>query len=186
MTFDEYIHYFQAILDNPNPPHPYDNPAYFHYTELNHARTNRWMKTGQLLSDTIVTVEKITHRQNWIVITEPWCGDASHILPFIHKMSQLNKLIHVDYQLRDTEPMLINNYLTNGGKAIPILIVRDTDGNDLFHWGPRPAECQQLFYRLRDEKADFEKQKIELQNWYNADKGVKIQQEITSQLKRFL
>ena len=114
------------------------------------------------------------------MITEPWCGDASHIVPFIQMMAELNPLIHVDYELRDAEPNRINEYLTNGSKAIPKLIIRNGEGKDLATWGPRPAECQVLYKELHESKAPFEEVKIALQNWYNEHNGVEIQQEITA------
>lgn len=87
-------------------------------------------------------------------------------------------MITYDLQLRDSEPFLIEDYLTNGGKAIPKLISRDENGNDLFVWGPRPAGAQELMNRLKEENAEFETIKIELQNWYNHDKGKQIQSEL--------
>src|SRR5690606_37230624 len=105
---------------------------------------------------------------HWFVITEPWCGDAAHSVPFIQLAAQLNPLITVEYELRDSEPFRINDYLTGGSKSIPKLIIRDDQGNDLATWGPRPVECQKLFDQLKIDQADFETQKTSLQHWYNA------------------
>lgn len=82
-----------------------------------------------------------------------------------------NPLITLTYELRDSEPFRINDYLTNNTQSIPKLIVRDAQGDDIATWGPRPAACQVLYKTLTDEKADFENVKTELQHWYNADKG---------------
>lgn len=35
-------------------------------------------------------------------------------------------------------------HLTNGGRAIPKLIVFDENDNKIFQWGPRPVEAQNL------------------------------------------
>jgi hypothetical protein len=72
---------------------------------------------------------------------------------------------------------LKTKYLTNGGKSIPKLVVRDVDGLDLFTWGPRPAPARQLVERLNDEGVDKSTVIVELQNWYNADKGGEMQEE---------
>lgn len=143
---------------------------------------NRWLKKGEILPQVKEKIQSITEKQEWIVITEPWCGDASHIVPFIHKMAELNPLIHVDYELRDSEPHRIENYLTNGGKAIPKLIIRNEKGEDLAVWGPRPEECQESFLRMKEKEASFEEVKIWLQNWYNEHHGVEIQEEIVALL----
>ena len=180
MNFTAYLNYFQQIVENQDGtlPELYQDPEYLEYTKLNWSRMNRWMKTGTLLEETLAKLKAIDSPQNWIVITEPWCGDASHIIPFIELMSRQNPLISVSYELRDSEPFRINNYLTNGSKSIPILIIQDQNGKDLKVWGPRPKECQTFFMTEKDKGADFEALKIALQKWYNNDKGVLIQQEI--------
>lgn len=184
MNFNSYFHYFQNIIENKdgNFPELYQDPDYFEYTKLNWSRLNRWLKTGKLLEETITKLKAVNAPQKWIVITEPWCGDASHIVPFIELMSKENPLISVDYELRDTEPFRIDKYLTHGSKSIPVLIVQDENGNDLAVWGPRPKECQEFFLSEKEKGADLEALKIVLQKWYNQDKGAKIQQEITEKL----
>ncbi|RFS26955.1 thioredoxin family protein [Chitinophaga silvatica] len=182
MDFVSYLDVFEKILNNPQPPAPYDNPDYFNYAKLNWSRMHRWLKQATIAPETKSVVMAITQPQNWIVITEPWCGDAAHIVPFFELLSALNPMIKVDYQLRDSPPFLINEYLTNGGKSIPKLIIRNSDGKDLGTWGPRPAECQELYNQLVAEKADFETLKTELQKWYNKDQGKLIQAELTQLL----
>jgi hypothetical protein len=182
MDFQQYQDYFQDILANPNAPAPYNNIDYLDYTKLNWARQQRWLKIGVVNPILAEAVAAISSPQQWIVITEPWCGDASHTVPFIHKLSMLNEMIEVTYQLRDTEPFLIEQYLTNGGKSIPKLIIRDEAGNDLVNWGPRPVACQAIYSQLVAEKADFGTVKIELQKWYNQDKGASFQRELLAAL----
>ncbi|MFB6454020.1 thioredoxin family protein [Chitinophaga sp. Hz27] len=179
MDFNAYEAVFQEILHNPSPAAPYNNPDYLNYTKLNWSRQSRWLKTGKLNEDLATAIKNIKEEQHWIIITEPWCGDASHSVPFIQMLATLNPLIKTDYQLRDSPPHLIQQYLTNGtSKSIPKLIMRDKQGHDIAVWGPRPAECQILYDQLHKEKADFERTKIALQQWYNDDKGVSLQREL--------
>ena len=184
MDFQHYQDQFQDILSNPNAPAPYNNIDYLDYTKLNWARQQRWLKIGVVDAVLAEKIAGLKEPQHWIIITEPWCGDASHTVPFIHKLSQLNPLISVSYQLRDAEPFLIEQYLTNGGKAIPKLIIRDEEGNDLLVWGPRPIACQTIYSRLTAEKADFGTIKTELQKWYNQDKGISFQRELSEALSK--
>lgn len=183
MNYSAYTQLFREILTAQHPPAPYDNPDYFNYTKLNESRMKRWMKTMVIEEELKQLLEHLRVKQHWIIITEPWCGDASHIVPFLVRMTELSDTVTYELQLRDTEPFLINDYLTNGGKAIPKLISRDQQGNDLFVWGPRPSGAQQLMNRLKEEAADFERIKLELQNWYNNDKGNEIQSELKELLK---
>ena len=178
MDFLAYQQIFQNILDDPNPPAPYHDPAYLNYTRLNWSRQQRWLKVGILNDELVGIIQSIKKQQFWTIITEPWCGDAAHSLPFLHRLSELSPLIKVDYQLRDTEPFLIDLYLTNGKKTIPKLIIADHENNDLAVWGSRPAECQLLYNRLLEEHVEIEQKKIALQKWYNDDKGVSLQNEL--------
>lgn len=178
MDFQAYLGTFGQILKSAVPPAPYDKPAYLEYTRLNWSRMNRWLKKGVLSGHFSEVVKAISQPQQWIVITEPWCGDAAHSVPFIQLAARLNPLIAVEYELRDSEPFRIREYLTNGSKSIPKLIIRNGQGADLATWGPRPVECQVLFDRLKADNADSETQKMALQHWYNADKGQSVQAEL--------
>jgi hypothetical protein len=188
MDFTAYLAYHKSIVDQPveTVPAPYNHPDYYNYTKLNWSRTNRWLKHGILTTEIVEAIHRIKAPQRWIIITEPWCGDAAHSVPFLHRMAEQNPLITVTYELRDAEPFRINDYLTRNGKSIPKLIIRDAQNNDLVTWGPRPEECQKIYDELMATKADFETVKIALQHWYNTNNGVAIQQEILGVLNRAL
>jgi hypothetical protein len=184
MTFIEYEYYFRTILETEDPEPPYDDEFYLNYTRLNHSRTKRWLKTAELLPETKDALHSLDRDLDWLIITEPWCGDAAHIVPIIELMAMETDRITTSYELRDSEPFSINNYMTNGtSKSIPKLVIRDDEGKDLFVWGPRPAECQAVYDHHREAKSDRETMLTALQNWYNEDKGVKIQQEISEILR---
>lgn len=185
MNFETYRSLFEAIVAKDATEHqpPYDNPDYLDYTKLNWSRMNRWIKTGQLSEALKEAVQAIDTPQAWIVITEPWCGDAAHNIPFIQMAADANPLITVRYVLRDTAPFLIDQYLTNGTKSIPKLIIHNAAGQDLGSWGPRPAGCQEVYTRLKAAQAPFDTVKVEIQNWYNHNKGEDVQAELTAVLK---
>ncbi|MNK95553.1 hypothetical protein D3C87_1157920 [compost metagenome] len=180
MQFEEYISYFQTILDNPQQYEGYQDKEILTYTKLNWSRMNRWLKKFEPNADTISFINGISTKQHWILITEPWCGDAAHSVPMIYQLVKNNPAIVLDIQLRDSEPYEIENYLTNGGKSIPKLIVRNEQGDDVAVWGPRPQGCTDLFVMMKDRGAEFHEIKEEIQKWYNHDKGIAIQQELVS------
>ena len=155
MTFKQYLLHFEAILTADHPSAPYDQPDYFNYAKLNFARMSRWQKHAVPSEEVIKTIGAIKTYQRWVIITEPWCGDAAHIIPFINIIATLNPLITVDYQLRDSAPFLINEHLTNGNKSIPKLIVQDQEGRSLASWGPRPIACQVLYDQLKADHVDL-------------------------------
>src|SRR5690606_1728055 len=156
MDFKAYLELFHQIVSSKQPLAPYDQPMYMDYTKLNWSRMNRWLKRGVLTDDMITAVRQIGRAQQWIVITEPWCGDAAHIVPFLHLIAQENPLIEVSYELRDSDPHRIHEYLTNGSKSIPKLIIRDENQVDIAVWGPRPEDCHALYEALSEQGADFE------------------------------
>lgn len=183
MNFQSYLEYFNRIIKDPQPAEPYNNPEYLEYTKLNWTRMNRWLKHGEVDETLKNIVKKIDKPQSWIVITEPWCGDAAHLVPFFHLITEVNPLQKADYELRDSPPNRIDQYLTNGSKSIPILVVKDEKGTDLFRWGPRPKEAQELYLSLHQRNAGFEETKIALQQWYNKDKGHILQAELKELLQ---
>lgn len=179
MNWNTYTTLFEEILEGSFTQAPYDKEAYLQYVQLNNSRQNRWIKRGALLPELVAHLEQLDQPQQWILITEPWCGDASHINPFIYQLSQESDQISFDIMLRDSDGSIIQDYLTNGGMSIPILVVRDENGKDLFSWGPRPEPAQELYLNLKDDESKtMDEKKIALQSWYNKDKGATLQREL--------
>lgn len=183
LTWEEYNALFDFILKGKSDNEMYKNEEYLNYVKLNKSRMNRWIKSLTITDSLEKKVQAISSAQKWILITEPWCGDAAHNVPFIYKLAQLNPLISIEFVLRDKNTEFMDNYLTNGGRSIPKLIVRDTNDHDLFTWGPRPVQAQELLARLKAENADLPTVMNELQQWYNSDKGQLLMQEIESLLE---
>ncbi len=159
-----------------------------HYSELNETRMNRLEKTIDVLPEIKITLQNLEKKYIWLVLSEGWCGDAAQIVPVIHKMAELTDKIELKIALRDDNDTLMQHFLTNGGKAIPKLIVLDAENFEvLADWGPRPHGAKQLIvdYKSTHGVVD-ETAKIELQKWYLHDKGVSIQQEIMELHERVL
>ena len=178
MKWEEYQLEFDQILSGEFTDSLYDNPSYVEYVKLNNSRSKRWIKKGELTDEIKLKLDSIQAKQKWIIITEPWCGDAAHLAPFIKKMAEYSPHIELEIQKRDGEGSEIDRYLTNGGKSIPKLIVRDENGKDLYNWGPRPTEPQAIVMSQKSSNQTAEEKKSELQVWYNKDKGISIQREL--------
>ncbi len=182
MNWTEYTERFDPIINKEFREAPYDNVTYVEYVQLNKSRINRWLKKAQLSEATIATIEAISEPQHWILITEPWCGDAAHNAPIIQMMAALNPKITLEIVLRDSSD-LIDSYLTNGGKSIPKLIVRDQNEKDLFTWGPRPMDCQKLVSDMKATDLSPQAKNTQIQLWYNSNKGQQLQEELVALLK---
>lgn len=116
-----------------------------------------------------------------IAITEGWCGDAAQIVPWINQLA-IEAKIPFKVLYRDENTELMNEYLTNGGMAIPVIILTDQYGDYLKHWGPRPNDAQVLFLQEKANGKDKDSISLALQNWYNKDKGNTIVAEIKSMI----
>jgi hypothetical protein len=160
-------------------PHP---EIYLHYTKMNLQRMHRLEKTLLLIPAVKSTILAIDRPQTWLVLTEGWCGDAAQSMPVMQAFSKLNPLIELKVLLRDENPALMDQHLTNGvSRSIPKLIAVDrATRQELFTWGPRPQVLQETFYRLRAEGLHYDDIKEQLQRWYNADKTTAIQEELAA------
>lgn len=158
------------------------------YSELNESRMNRLEKTIQVTDEVKVKLENLDKKYIWLVLSEGWCGDAAQIVPVIHKMAEVAENVTLKIVLRDDNDALMQHFLTNGGKAIPKLIVLDAATLEVVaDWGPRPAGAKQLIldYKAAHGVVD-EPAKIALQKWYLNDKGISIQNEIVEMHERVL
>lgn len=182
MTWNEYTSLFEKILNLDYSDAPYDNPEYVNYVKMNQSRSNRWLKADVLNEELVKKIEAIDSPQEWIMITEPWCGDAAHNVPVIAMLSEKNPLIDFKIELRDNGANMIDSYLTNGGKSIPKLIVRDKDGKDHFTWGPRPEACQQIYYDFKKTDLPVLEKHKRIQTWYSKDKCASVQEELLALL----
>lgn len=160
--------------------------AMVQFTQLNHQRMKRLDKTLSLSEDEKKSIERNQQKQLWIVITEAWCGDASQIVPVLNKIAQSNANIDLKLVLRDENEALMNEFLTNGGKAVPMLIIANPDTFEVQHrWGPRPKPATALVEECKQKYGKFTSEcKEELQKWYNQDKGKSIVNELISILQQ--
>jgi hypothetical protein len=176
-TWEEYLQLFEDILSGEFTNDLYTKDAYRDYVKMNFSRMNRWLKNTEIILELKSKIEAIQEKQNWYLITEPWCGDAAHSVPFIYMMSKLNINIELNIVLRDDNHDFIDQYLTNGGRSIPKLVARNDKNEDLFVWGPRPKDLAVIHAKLKADNADFDTINQTLQQWYNLNKGVDIQEE---------
>ena len=146
-----------------------------YYTALNQKRYKRLDKTIEIPEEKAQFFINYPKSICLLVITESWCADAAQIVPVVHKIAELNPKITMKLVFRDENEALMNLFLTNGGKAIPIVVFLDLEDKVLAHWGSRPSVATKM---VEEEKAKNGKLSPEfkenLQRWYNQDKGATI------------
>jgi len=154
------------------------------YTKLNDRRMKRWDKTLKIPLTFEEKIKSVNTKITWLVITESWCGDAAHVLPVMNKISKMNENINFKVVLRDENEALMNQFLTNGNKSIPKLIMIDNRTNNVVStYGSRPNVVTKLVNDFKNEHGSLTPEfKEGLQVWYNKDKGQSTLEDLTQLL----
>ena len=184
LTYQEYSDYFAKQINNGDRGllTEFENEKH-NFTKLNFQRSSRLEKTFEVSEESRQVLSLITKKQQWIVITELWCGDSAQSIPVMQKLVQLNSNIELKILFRDSNLDFMELYLTNGGRSIPKLIVFDENGNEVFQWGPRPVEGQNLFTKLKNEGLEKTEISKELHLWYGRNRGKEVEKELVELLK---
>jgi thioredoxin family protein len=105
-----------------------------------------------------------------LVLAEDWCGDASSTIPILAKLADQTPGLELRVLRRDEHPEVMDQYLTNGTRSIPIVIALDEEYRELGHWGPRPRELQAWVMANRGSipKAELYPH---VRQWYARDHG---------------
>ena len=185
LSYDTYRKMVSDLLEEGKSTGPNQSDALLNYSNLNDARMNRLDKKTKLTDQTISALKSTKKNQTWLMITEGWCGDAAQIMPVINKMSLETDKVALKVVLRDENEDLMNQFLTNGSKSIPKLIVLDENEKVISSWGPRPSIATKMVNDYKEKHggldADF---KRDLQVWYNKNKGENIQEDIIAFLEQ--
>lgn len=119
-----------------------------------------------------------------LVISEDWCGDAVNTVP---PMTRLAEALGMEMRVvkRDAVPDLMDAYLTNGSRSIPVAIVLDADFRPVGWWGPRPSEVQEKV--VAEKRAGIRPARDiyrDLRMWYARDAGHSTMREILAIMGR--
>lgn len=150
------------------------------YTALNLVRMKRVAKTYRMSDAMAQHLDSGASRgQHWIIITESWCGDAAHATPLIQAWADRGGA-RAQWVLRDGKNGLIDDFLTRGGRSIPIWVVADAAGNILGQWGPRPQPAKDMVDAYKSApgpKVAYSEYAASVQLWYARNKGVAFEKE---------
>jgi len=183
-SYSTYRKLVSDLLEDGKSTGPNQSADLLNYSLLNDKRMSRLDKKTSLTDSTISALKSTNTKQTWLLIAEGWCGDAAQIAPVINKMSLESDKVNFKVVLRDENEDLMNQFLTNGSKSIPKLVVLNEKDEVISSWGPRPSVATTM---VNDYKAahggldaDF---KRDLQVWYNKNKGENIQEDLVSFLE---
>ncbi|MCB0727125.1 MAG: thioredoxin family protein [Ignavibacteria bacterium] len=179
MSYEEYKDLVQNLINNNDTTGNSKSEANIYFTKLNAERTKRIEKTTIIDEEFKAEVEKISHPVVFFVIAESWCGDVAQNLPVIYKIAELNPFIKLKIILRDENENIMNEFLTNGAKSIPVCILLDGETFEVLgKWGPRPGTAMSLMreYKNNPDISHAEANK-NIQLWYAKDHTKNIQSE---------
>ena len=121
-------------------------------------------------------------RRKLLVISEDWCGDASNTVPVLAQWVARVPGLELRIIRRDEHPEVMDRYLTNGSRSIPIVIALDESFQELGHWGPRPTELQAW---VMENRARLPKTELypRVRRWYAKDKGETTLKEVLGAMR---
>ncbi len=165
---------------------PQQSPELTEYTALNVQRMSRLDKTAKLLPELASAAASLTGHYIGLIITEGWCGDAAQLVPVIEAVAQASAgHLRTAYILRDDNLDITDQYLTNGSRSIPKLVILRADTlAEITHWGPRPAEAQALLTKLKAEGMAHDDYIREIHTWYAHDRTQATQHELLALLRK--
>lgn len=178
MSYDHYIELITALLAEGKTTGPNQSESMANYARLNAQRMDRIHKTTHLEPELLQALTSM-HPQHWVVLTEGWCGDAANSVPVMDLVAKASEgKIRLTILLRDENLHVMDQYLTNGSRSIPKLVVLDAETLQELHvWGPRPEPAQHLMMEHKANPVEGRDVYRELQQWYNEDKTRTMQHE---------
>lgn len=139
-------------------------------------------RIAQIPEWAIAAVRSTGAKFNFLVIAEDWCGDGTSTIPYLAKLATITRSVEVRVLRRDEYPVVMDRYLTDGARAIPIVIVLNRQLEELGHWGPRPADLQQ-WVRTERAKSGMKPPYPQIRRWYARDKGISTLREVLGLLE---
>jgi hypothetical protein len=188
MNYPTYMALMQDLLSENKTTGPNQAQELVEYTRLNFHRMERLNKTIILNEALSASIDGLKKRWTWLIISEAWCGDAAQTIPLMHAISVASKgKIDVKLVLRDENLDLMDQYLTNGGRAIPVLICLETETlQSIGKWGPRPLIAQEMVEEYKQHpNQSLEAFKTMLHTWYAKDKTESQQAEMVQLIAKW-
>ncbi|MDZ4675211.1 MAG: thioredoxin family protein [Gemmatimonadota bacterium] len=111
-----------------------------------------------------------------LVLAEDWCNDAVSTIPILQRLAESVPGVELRVVRRDEHPEVMDQYLSDGARAIPIVIATNAACLELGHWGSRPSELQEWFRaNLGMPKPELNR---EVRRWYARDRGESTLREV--------
>ena len=99
--------------------------------------------------------ESLNHRDDLrvLILAADWCGDVVRNIPVVFQALEIS-CIPTEVLIMENHPEVMDEFLTMGGRSVPIVIFADTGGHVLGQWGPRPQHVQEVMVEFKRENPD--------------------------------
>ena len=177
ISYEQYLKDTEQKVSELKDSTSQEDQDFYNYYNLGVTRMNRLNKTYKPQEDLLDVLHQKNFEGKILIIAEGWCGDASMIIPVISHFFEGKNEVKITY--RDQND-LIDQFLTNGGKSIPIAVILDKNNQVLGHWGPRPNGGTELLNQYKANPEEYTKEQFhnDLQVYYSRNKGKDIIEEI--------
>ncbi len=183
LSYEQYLAQWRDKTEQPLTGLGKTQRKYLYYARYNYDRSRRVeeaYKPSDRLRRALATLEA---PQLWMVLTEDWCVDSAYSLPLFVEAARLSSYITLRLLERDANLDIMDCYLTNGSRSIPKLVAFDVEGEELFQWGPRPRDAQQLRAEMKDAGATYQQISQHLLEWFEVGGWRQTEEELVETLE---
>ena len=174
LSFEEYMKVAENRVEANNPDDEHND-----YYELGLQRMNRTLKTFKVDEAQLKAFNSKNFKGKILIISEPWCGDASATVPAVSKFFDAAG-IESRIFLRDSDTSLIDQFLTNGTQSIPKILILNDNFEVKSVWGPRPQFGNELLKKFKADPEAYPREEFynDLQVYYAKNRGKDVINEI--------
>lgn len=99
----------------------------------------------------VQAINALPKRLNVLVLAEDWCGDVIQNLPILGRLAAETGKLTLRVFLRDQNLDLMEQFLNNGHRSIPVFAFFDDEFNELGRFIERPASVTERRQQRRRE-----------------------------------
>ncbi|MFN8310640.1 MAG: thioredoxin family protein [Chitinophagales bacterium] len=184
LSWNQYLKLTEDIVNHEDRPEKYRDEKMLRYTTQNLERMKRISAHMTVDTKLYNALSRFTEPMTWMVLTEPWCGDASQSVPALQVLAACNENIRFCVLLSDSHQEVLAQFLTNGSYSIPKLVCLNAQNEVIAVWGPRPKALQDIaMVKLKDPSLSFGQKVKLIHEWYDQDATKSLQEEFTAMVK---
>lgn len=158
-------------------------PEFLEGVEKNRDFWHSMTRRARVPEEYVERVRALPGRWHLLVLLEDWCGDAINTVPLIAALAEASPNLDLRVLGRDANPDLMDAHLSNGSRAIPVVMILDDGYREHGWWGSRPSELQE-WVLSEGLQLPPEERYAKIRRWYARDGGRSTLEEIVSLLER--